>query len=585
MTSSPIEVLKFGSSVLSGEDRLGVAVSEIYRRVREGRRVLAVVSALGDTTDRLLEAARRVNERAPEEELAALLTTGESTSAALLVLALDRAGIPARLLDPCRVGPFVKGPPLDAEPVGLDSVRILRAFERSSVAVLPGFFGRNAQGRRALLGRGGSDLTALFVAQQLEAARCVLFKDVPGIFEWDPAAAGAPPRRFITLSWEDAERLGSQVVQPKALAFASRHRHRLPFEVSAPGASGTTSVGSAPSRLERGTDEGRRLKVALLGLGTVGAGVGQHLAAWPERFELVGAAVRDTRRLRDLVPAGVQLFDSPEQLLQLPSDVVVEAMGGLAPAADLLAESLSRGRHVVTANKEVVVREGRRLERCAEEGNATLRYSAAVGGAVPALEAVKRLAQEGTILAIDGVLNGTSTFVLNRLADGVELPQAIREAQQRGLAEADPSQDLDGTDAVRKLILLAREAFGVRLDPAEVRCQGLSDVSPGAVVEARNEGRALRLVGSCRRVAGRVRARVRPVYLPARHPLAGGRDEENRVRIQLAGGSSVVLRGKGAGRWPTSEAVLADLLDLSRSTEVHQPLARLRLVPLAEVRS
>jgi len=557
---SPLEVLKFGSSVLSSEARFSVAVSEIYRRVREGRRVVVVVSALGDTTDRLLESANRINDRAPEEVLAALLTTGESTSAALLVLALDRAGIPAKLLDPCRVGPFVKGPPLDAEPEGLDSLRILRSLERNPVAVLPGFFGRDARGRRALLGRGGSDLSALFVAQRLEATRCILFKDVPGIYEWDPATAGAPPRRFITLSWEDAERLGGQVVQPKALAFASRHRHRLPFEVSVPGASVTTSVGSEASRLERKTDAGPPLKVALLGLGTVGAGVGVHLTRWVDRFELVGAAVRNAGRLRDLVPPGLPLFEDPAQLLRLQVDVVVEALGGLLPAADLLAESLARGRHVVTANKEVVVREGRRLERCAEAGGATLRFSAAVGGAVPVLEAVGRLAEQGTIVAIDGVLNGTSTFVLNRLSEGAGFSDAVLQAQHLGLAEADPTQDLDGTDAVRKLVLLAWEAFGARLDPADIRCTGIEEVLPHDVAAARAEGRVLRLVGSCRRVAGGIQARVRPVYLPAKHPLAGGQDEENRLRIDLDSGHSVVLRGKGAGRWPTSEAVLADLL-------------------------
>ncbi len=560
-SSDPIIVLKLGSSVLTDESAIPCAVHEIYRWLRQGRRVVAVVSALGRTTDQLLARAERLAGAPEPAGLAALLATGEATSAALLALALDRAGVPAALLDPWRVGLRTAGPLLDAEPRELNRREIFRALEARPVAVLAGFIGQDAEGRTSLLGRGGSDLSAFFVAERL-GAECRLIKDVDGVYDGDPAAGAGRSRRFAALTWEDAARLAGRVVQAKAIDFAERHG--LAFEVSACGSGTATVVGPGPTCYAESPALPSRLKVAILGLGTVGLGVYRHLAAQPGRFEVVGIAVR--RRARhggDGVPREL-LTDDPWDLLAADGDLVVEAIGGEHPAGELVAAALDRGFDVVTANKAVVAsRGGDLLARAASRGG-RLAFSATVGGGVPVVEAVERVARRGPIAAVEGVLNATTNFVLDRLTEGSDLAAAVASAQENGFAEADPTNDLSGLDAVHKLVIVARAAFGVDLAVSAVECRGIADVDPAEVRAAHQAGAAVRLVASCRLTPDGVVARVCPLRLPADHPLAEPRDEQNRVIVRPAVGPPVVVDGKGAGRWPTAESVMADVLDVYR---------------------
>jgi homoserine dehydrogenase len=565
MSSDPIIVLKFGSSVLTDESAVPGAVHEIYRWLRQGRRVVAVVSALGKTTDHLLARAEQMAGAPEPAGLAALLATGEATSAALLALALDRAGVPAALLDSWRVGLRTDGPLLDAEPRELNRRELFRALDERPVAVLAGFVGQDGEGRTSLLGRGGSDLTAFFVAQRLGAECCRLIKDVDGIYDGDPTASQAP-RRFATLTWDDAFRLGGRVVQPKAIRYAERYG--LAFEVSACGSGVATVVGPGPTRYcERAAEPPaapRPLRVALLGLGTVGLGVYRHLAADPERFQVVGIAVRrPAKHQGDGVP--MELFSSdPWKLLEVDSDLVVEAIGGQHPAADLVRAALDRGRDVVTANKAVVAAHGAELLARAEAHGAQLVFSATVGGGVPVIETVERVARRGRILAVEGVLNATTNFVLDRITAGFDLAAAVASAQENGFAEADPSNDLSGLDAVHKLVIVARAAFGVHLTVAQVDCRGIDDIDAEEVRAVHAAGSAVRLVASCRRTPEGVVARVCPLRLPADHPLAQPHDEQNRVLVQPEVGPAVIADGKGAGRWPTAESVTADIFDVYR---------------------
>ena len=218
-TSNNIIVLKFGSSVLRQESDLTTAVHEIYRSLREGYRVVAVVSAIGDTTDALVrQGSAWVDEPSPAA-WASLLATGEATSCALLALALDRAGTPCILLDAHLADLRTSGPLTDASPESLDTQAILAALDDTPVVVLPGFTGRDEAGRTTLLGRGGSDLTALFVAHQL-GARCLLLKDVDGIYDRDPERhPGA--LRYAQVTWEEALEVGGSIVQPKAIRYAA----------------------------------------------------------------------------------------------------------------------------------------------------------------------------------------------------------------------------------------------------------------------------------------------------------------------------------------------------------------------------
>lgn len=247
MATTSITVLKFGSSVLRSERDLPVAVGEIARACDRGDQVLAVVSAFGNTTNRLLRRARRYSESPDPAALAALLATGEAVAAALLGIALEGAGLPAAVLDPAQIDLRAAGDRLDARPVRVDAWRIGEALAVRT-AVVPGFVGLDTDGAPVLLGRGGSDYTALFLAARLGARRCVLFKDVDGLYTADPAVARGA-ERFEDVSWGTAHEVGGRVVQSKAVRYAESER--LAFEVTAPGATSATRVGRGPDRLAR----------------------------------------------------------------------------------------------------------------------------------------------------------------------------------------------------------------------------------------------------------------------------------------------------------------------------------------------
>lgn len=222
-----LTVLKFGSSVLPTEEHLPVAVREIQHWVTRGHRVIAVVSALGDATDRLLAHANRYGTYetpADEASTAALLATGEANTVALLGLALAKAGTPASVLDAAAIGLRTEGPLLDSRAVSIDRGAVQRAFARRSVIVVPGFLGRDEHGQTTLLGRGGSDLTALFLAGELFAEQCVLLKDVDGLYDRDPSEDPAGARRYLRANYEQVLSLTGGIVQHKAVRYARDRR-------------------------------------------------------------------------------------------------------------------------------------------------------------------------------------------------------------------------------------------------------------------------------------------------------------------------------------------------------------------------
>ena len=534
-----IIVLKFGSSVLRDENDLPAAVHEIYRWWREGFQVVAVVSAFGNTTNELNRRAYSVCDQPNEALVAALLATGEAASSALLGLALSRAGIPAHVLDAEEAGLATDGPTLDADLVSVDAAALHETL-RNGVVVLPGFVGKGSSGQTTLLGRGGSDLTALFLAQRLGGV-CRLVKDVDGLYTSDPNA-GAPAARFVRVSYATAARVGGAVVQKKAIEFAERHR--LKFAVSSVASSCATEIGPYADSIALSAVQTEPLRVALLGCGTVGGGVYERLAALPEFFEVVGVGTRITTDVNALI--------------ERPVDVVVELLGGDEPARTLITKALRLGRNVVTANKALLASDLESLEKIAAGNGVSLKYSAAVGGVMPVLETIERVRREGPIRSISGVLNGTTNFILDQLAHGCSLPDALANAKQLGYAERDPQLDLDGTDAAQKLILLARAAFDVDLPFNSIHKRGIENLP------LKKTNHVTRLVAECRRGADGLKATVSPVELPLDHPLAHVTGVENRLLIESHSGKCWEVSGQGAGRWPTTEAVLADLFDLRR---------------------
>lgn len=553
-----IIVLKFGSSVLRNDDDLPTAVHEIYRWWRDGFQVVAVVSAFGNTTDELTQRAHSICEQPDEELVAALLATGEATSSALLGLALSRSGIPVTVLDAESAGLTTDGPVLDANLTSVNTGSVLKALKRG-VVVLPGFVGQSRSGKTTLLGRGGSDLTALFLAHRLGGI-CRLIKDVDGLYTCDPnAETGTSATRFLRVSYGTAARVDGAVVQRKAIEFAESNRSR--FHVSCIGSSRATEVGPHADTVALSESPTRPLRVALLGCGTVGGGVYQRLAALPELFNVVAVGARNIEQTG--VPVKV-LTTHLEALIAEPVDVVIELLGGTEPGRTLISEALRRGRNVVTANKALLAEDLARLQRLACNHGVTLRCSAAVGGVVPALETINRVRQHSRLHSISGVLNGTTNFILDLLASGCDLPDAVSAAQKSGYAERDPKLDLNGTDAAQKLSLLARAAFDIDLPLRSIETHGIETLNLNKIREAKNNGRVTRLVAECCRESGGFTARVSPIELPLDHPLAGVSGVENRLLIQSQTGKSWNVGGRGAGRWPTTEAVLSDLFDLRR---------------------
>lgn len=561
-----IIVLKFGSSVLRNQNDLPSAVHEIYRWWREGFQVVAVVSALGNTTDELTQRAHSVCDQPAAELVAALLATGEATSSALMGLALKRSGIPATVLNAEQAGLAADGPILDANLTSIDKSTVLQAL-RDGVVVLPGFVGKGRGGKTTLLGRGGSDLTALFLAQRL-GGRCRLIKDIDGLYTSDPnARVGPSAARFLRASYATAARVGGAVVQLKAIEFAEQHRLR--FVVSGVGSSRATEIGPYADALALSETQIQPLRVALLGCGTVGGGVYQRLAALPELFNVIGVG---TRNIEQAIAAGVPnslITTRLERLVEEPVDVVIELLGGHDPARTLMSSALRLERNVVTANKALLADDIATLERLASKSGASLRYSAAVGGVLPALETINRVRGVSRLTSISGVLNGTTNFILDQIADGFDFSGAVAAAQQQGYAERDPQLDLNGTDAAQKLILLARAAFDLDLPLNSIHKQGIENLKPDRIREARSNGRITRLIAECRRGPRGFAATVSPVELPLDHPLARVSGVENGLIIKSETGRTWDVYGRGAGRWPTTEAILGDLFDLRRESIIN----------------
>jgi homoserine dehydrogenase len=544
-----IEVLKFGSSVLRTPDDLHIAVDEIYRRWRSNRRVLAVVSAFEGVTDQLIRDASDLFGTASPHATSAYVATGEQRTAALLAGLLELSGIPARVVEPREMGLRAEGDALESIPTGIDRPALERFWQAYPVLVLPGFYGIDGLGRIALFGRGGSDLSALFLSAEL-AAECRLLKDVRGVFNADPVH-DCHAKRFTALTWGTAIEVAGPLIQPKALHYA-RSRAR-PFEVGRPNERACTSIGEIQDAWAAKARPVRALRIALLGCGAVGRGVYEIMKRYPDRFEVSHVLVRDLAKYPDIVERTADTgFMADESI-----DVVIECLGGIDLPYSLVEAALAAGKFVITANKAVVAARWSQLSMYARGATRRLWYSAAVGGVLPALETLDTLLRGGSsVREVRGILNGTCGVVLDALADGKSTKEAIALAQAAGFAEADPARDLSGRDSADKLALLIQASFGQWLDPQAIPTQGIDGIA--------NPSAGYKLIARASRAGGGITASVAPELPSEGSFLAEAAGPENRIEIELDGGEVVRLRGQGAGRWPTAVSVLGDLHEVAR---------------------
>jgi homoserine dehydrogenase len=342
-----------------------------------------------------------------------------------------------------------------------------------------------------------------------------------------------------------------------------------------------------------------KIGIGLLGCGTVGESVAVRLQSEHEaierrggvRYELRAIAVRNERKVR-AATLRPELFTSDAlAVVEDPqNDLLIECIGGTGEAADLVERALDRGRHVVTANKDLLATQGPRLQAIAASRGVTLRYEAAVGGAIPIVRSLEDALAGDEVRAIAGVFNGTCTSILSAMEDGATYADALARAQKLGYAEADPSNDVDGVDAAHKLALLIQLAFGLAVLSPRIRRSGIAGVTRRDIARAKMLGLRIRLVAAAIRTPDGVLAEVAPLLVPEQHPFAKARGAENVARVIARDAGDLELRGAGAGGAAPPAANVGDVVsalraigerhDFSRGGRVRALESALEVLPL-----
>ncbi|OGK93835.1 MAG: homoserine dehydrogenase, partial [Candidatus Rokubacteria bacterium GWC2_70_24] len=348
------------------------------------------------------------------------------------------------------------------------------------------------------------------------------------------------------------------------------------------------------------------IRIGLLGLGTVGAGVVKildtHGAEMQERTDcrLTLAAIADADLVREregIDLARLHLVPDARQVLDDPSiQIVIELIGGLEPARTFILRALAAGKHVVTANKALLAHHGAELFEQARRHRVMLGFEAAVAGGIPLLRAVREGLPANRIASVFGIVNGTCNYILSKMTDErLDFSVVLKEAQARGYAEADPALDIEGMDSAHKLQILAMLAFRTSLDLKDIYTEGITGVAHEDVVNAAELGYRIKLLAIAKASDGGLEARVHPTMIPAQSPLAAVSGVYNAVFISGDNVGNLMFYGRGAGQLPTASAVWSDALEIARRVAHGIPAlpvelpsvakAPLPLRPMDEIRS
>lgn len=316
------------------------------------------------------------------------------------------------------------------------------------------------------------------------------------------------------------------------------------------------------------------VKIALLGFGTVGEGTYRMLADNASqilkktgcRIEVVRVGIRDGSKKRS-APASLFTTDLESVVKDPQTQIIVELMGGTDPAQRLVTLALTNGKHVVTANKELIAKHGSELTNLAKQNNLDLHFEAAVGGGIPVVQPLKHQLAANDVIKLLGILNGTTNHILTEMEQkGKPYEVALKEAQELGYAEADPSSDVDGFDTMYKIAILAAITFGKQLDLAQVYREGISKVTAGDMAYARTFGYKIKLLGICEETEpGCLMVRVHPTLVPLGHQIARVDSVYNALWLHGDFVGDLMFSGRGAGAHPTASAVTGDIVDTVRS--------------------
>lgn len=321
----------------------------------------------------------------------------------------------------------------------------------------------------------------------------------------------------------------------------------------------------------------KKIKVGMLGIGNVGRGTYQALemnrSLIAEKtgldIEIVKILNRSPEKDRGIeIPKEKYTADVQDILKDPEIDIVAELIGGIEPATTYMAEALANGKHVVTANKAAIAANGEKLAALAQENKVLLRFEAAVAGGIPILSSLTGPLLSNEFTQVHGILNGTTNYILTQMSMyGKSYEDVLKDAQDKGFAEADPTADVEGLDAANKLSILISLIFGTAALPEDIPTRGITTVSNVDIQYAEDAGYKIKLLGSAERVGDKVYGNVEPVLLPCEHPLASVNNEFNAVFVNGNAVDELMFYGRGAGPLPTGSAVLGDIIDMAGKTE------------------
>lgn len=319
-------------------------------------------------------------------------------------------------------------------------------------------------------------------------------------------------------------------------------------------------------------------KIALLGMGTVGGGVYEIIEKQKEEMpfkigaalEVVKVLVRNKAKYADRIPAE-KLTDVWEDVIGDDSiDIVVEVMGGIEPARTYIKAALEKGKHVVTANKDLMAMHGHELLELAGEHHCDLLFEAAVAGGIPIIRPLKQCLAGNHITEIMGIINGTTNFILTKMKeDGTDFGEALQLATDLGYAEADPTADIEGYDAGRKLAIMASIAFHTPVTFDDVFTEGITKITAKDMRYAKEMGCSIKLLGIAKNTETGIEVKVHPTMIPENHPLAAVNDSFNAVFVHGDAVDDAMFYGRGAGALPTGSAVVGDIMDVARNMLFH----------------
>jgi homoserine dehydrogenase len=319
----------------------------------------------------------------------------------------------------------------------------------------------------------------------------------------------------------------------------------------------------------------KAIRIGLLGCGVVGGATARilidHARELEQRsgvaIEIGRIAVRSLSKPRPITLPDEKWTTDPWAVVGDPSvDVVVEVIGGIEPARDLILEALKTNKHVVTANKELLSSLGQELMEAAEAAEVDLLFEAAVAGGIPIIRPLKESLAGDRVSRVMGIVNGTTNFILTRMSDtGVSFAEALAEAERLGYAEMESIADIDGTDAAAKLAILSSVAFNARVVAGDVEREGITKITAADIGAAHEMGYEVKLLAVAEMNDGEVSARVHPSMLPRTHPLAAVRDVYNAVFVQGDEAGELMFLGRGAGAGPTGSAVVGDIVEIARN--------------------